>query len=242
MAACTSQLVHIMLQTFSNNQVHVVTNWQDFISTNFNGDVNAICWSRQLVCDFEEIIKLAEQTENITVLDEGDLLKLNLSEQGILARDIIINDLKLLKELGAAPTLNIIKHYERDDDNPFFPTDVYSYHVDRSPIPTDTILCTYFGAASDIIPNSQAIQKIAVPEIRESLKQAFNGTDKEFELYLTEHFFDLHYQAKENAQPTNLGIGHIWRLAVDHPESKVLPCVHRAPKENNGESRLLLIC
>lgn len=224
------------------NQVHVVTNWQDFISTTFQGDVNAICWSRQLVGDFEEIIKLAEQTENITVLDEGDLLKLNLSEQGILARDIIINDLKLLKELGASPTLNIIKYYERDEDNPFFPTDVYSYHVDRSPIPTDTILCTYFGAASDIIPNSQAIQKIAVPEIRESLKQAFNGTDEEFELYLTEHFFDLHYQAKENAQPTNLGIGHIWRLAVDHPESKVLPCVHRAPKENNGEPRLLLIC
>jgi len=57
-----------------------------------------------------------------------------------------------------------------------------------------------------------------------------------------EHFFDLHYQAKPNTQPTNLGIGHLWRLAVDHPESQVLPCVHRAPKEKKGESRLLLIC
>jgi hypothetical protein len=29
-------------------------------------------------------------------------------------------------------------------------------------------------------------------------------------------------------------------LAVDHPESKVLPCVHRAPAEKTN--RLLLIC
>jgi hypothetical protein len=29
---------------------------------------------------------------------------------------------------------------------------------------------------------------------------------------------------------------------VDHPEQQVLPCVHRAPLENNGEYRLLLIC
>lgn len=226
----------------STNQIQVISNWQDFISTNFSGDVNAICWSRQLTGDFEEIVKQAKQPENITVLDEDDLLKLHLSEQGAIARDIIINDLQLLKELGASPTLNIIKHYERDEDNPYFPTDVYSYHVDRSPIPTDTILCTYYGAASDIIPNSQAEQKILIPEIRATLKQSFKGSDDEFESYLTDQFYDLHYQAKENAQPTNLGIGHIWRLAVDHPESKVLPCVHRAPKENTGEPRLLLIC
>ena len=29
---------------------------------------------------------------------------------------------------------------------------------------------------------------------------------------------------------------------IDHPEQKVLPCVHRAPKENKDEYRLLLIC
>ena len=51
-----------------------------------------------------------------------------------------------------------------------------------------------------------------------------------------------HYQPKPDAQPINLGIGHIWRLAVDHPTQKVLPCVHRAPVENDGEYRLLLIC
>ena len=59
----------------------------------------------------------------------------------------------------------------------FIPTDVYSYHVDRSPIATDTFLCTYHGAASDIIANDQAEQKILIPEIRNqgSLTQRPSG-------------------------------------------------------------------
>ena len=57
-----------------------------------------------------------------------------------------------------------------------------------------------------------------------------------------QQFFDLHYQAKENAEIINLGIGNLWRLAVDCAESDVLPCVHRAPIEKDGNVRLLLIC
>jgi hypothetical protein len=41
---------------------------------------------------------------------------------------------------------------------------------DRSPIETDTFLCTYFGPASDILPNDQVEQKIKIPAIRENLK------------------------------------------------------------------------
>jgi hypothetical protein len=37
-------------------------------------------------------------------------------------------------------------------------------------------------------------------------------------------------------------LGHLWKLAIDHPESPVLPFVHRAPKEKIGQNRLLLIC
>ena len=133
-------------------------------------------------------------------------------------------------------------NYERDDF-PLFPTDVYSFHVDRSPVPTDTFLCTYYGAASDILPNAQAVQKILVPEIRAELKKLYQGNeDAGFEAFLSEYFFDLHYQAKPKAQPINLGLGNLWRLAVDNPQSKVIPCVHRAPKEKTGERRLLLIC
>jgi hypothetical protein len=142
------------------NQIYSVTNFQDFISTPFQGDINAICWKRELKGDFLEIIKKTETTrKHHSAWMKKTLLKLELSEQGQLARDTILNDYHLLKEHGASPTLNIIKYYERDEEHPFFPTDVYSFHVDRSPIPTQTILCTYYGASSDILPNSQARTK-----------------------------------------------------------------------------------
>jgi hypothetical protein len=173
-------------------------------------------------------------------VDEEDLLALELSEAGQRARDIILSDFKLLSEYGAAPVLNIIHHYEADED-PIFSTDVYSFHVDRSPITTDTFLCTYFGDASDILPNEFAKQKIGIPELRQKLRKDFNGNDADFEKYLSENFYDLHYEATSEEKAINLGIGHLWRLAVDHPNSTVLPCVHRAPKEKNGK-RLLMIC
>lgn len=228
--------------SLTKNQIQCVTNFDEFVSTPFQGDINAVCWKRDLKGDFEEIVKKIESDENITVIDEEQLLNLELSVKGQQARDIILNDFALLKEYGASPTINIIKYYERDEEHPFFPTDVYSFHVDRSPIPTETILCTYYGVASDILPNAQAEQKIGIPEIREQLKKQFTGKDEEFETYLVEKFFDLHYQAKPNAQLINLGLGNLWKLSVDYPNNPVLPCVHRAPEEKTGESRLLVIC
>jgi hypothetical protein len=81
-----------------------------------------------------------------------------------------------------------------------------------------------------------------IPEIREQLKALHNGPSEEFEDFLKENYFDLHYQAQPQAQYISLGVGHLWRLAVDHPQQKVLPCIHRAPIEKEGEYRLLLIC
>lgn len=224
------------------NQIKCVTNFQELVSTPFHGEKNAICWSRQLIGDFSEIVNKIQVNENIVVLDAEDLLELPLSEQGQLAREIILNDMKLLKAHGASPTLNLIKYYERDNAYPFFPTDVYSFHVDRSPIPTDTFLCTYYGEPSEILPNSEAEQKIWIPEIRDALKKLHQGTEEEFESFLSEHFFDLHYQAKPKSNLINLGQSHLWRLSVDYPGSPALPCVHRAPKEKPGEKRLLMIC
>lgn len=92
------------------------------------------------------------------------------------------------------------------------------------------------------MPNDQVQQKVLIPEIRAKLKELYDGVEVGFENFLAEYFFDLHYQAKPEATPTNLGLGHLWKLAVDHPTQQVLPCVHRAPIENEGEYRLLLIC
>lgn len=223
--------------------IQKVSNFQELMHTSFHGEINAISWNRKLEGNFEEIVNKLPTSENMITIHPKELLELQLSDQGKLAREIIINDLKMLEEQGAAPTLNVIKNYERDEDYPFFPTDVYSFHVDRSPVPTATILCTYFGASSDIIPNEQVTQKIQIPEIRAVLLKLYEGEEGAgFEDFLSEYFFDLHYQLKPEGKPINLGTGHLWKLAIDHPESKVLPCVHRAPKERAGESRLLLIC
>ena len=221
-------------------QIQRVTNFQELVSTPFNAEINAIGLIRNLMGDFAEIVSKVELNKNITVIDEELLRELTLSEQGNLAREIILNDLQLLTAYGAAPVLNVIKSYERDEDFPFFPTDVYSFHIDRSTVPTDTILCTYYGAPTEIVPNSAVVQKIMVPEIRDELKKLYGNDDEGFDDFLTENFFDLHYQTKPNALPFSLGIGHIWRLAIDYPESKILPCIHRAPKEKT--KRLLLIC
>ncbi len=226
----------------NQNQIQLVTNFEDLVSTPFHGEMNAICWTRQFKGDFSEIVNQVELNENMVTLAENELCELPLSKQGQLAREILLNDLKMLTDHGASPTLNLIKYYDRDDAFPYFPTDVYSFHVDRSPVPTDTFLCTYYGAPSEILPNSQGIQKVEIPEIRKELKKLYGGADEGFEAFLSEYFFDLHYQALPNAQPIGLGIGHLWRLAIDHPESKVPPCLHRAPKEKNGQPRLLMIC
>ncbi|MDP9962128.1 DUF1826 domain-containing protein [Chryseobacterium lathyri] len=232
-----------MNRTFSdNNQIEVVSTFSELVNTNFQGAMNAVCWNRNLDGDFKEIVSQLQLKENITEVSIEDLLALQLSEEGNTARKIILSDLELLTDFGASPSLNLLKSYERDEEFDFISTDVYSYHVDRSPVGTQTFLCTYHGAASDILPNDQATQKILIPEVRKKLKELYDGPESEFETFLKDCFFDLHYQPKPNAQPINLELGHLWKLSVDHPGQQVLPCVHRAPAENEGEYRLLLIC
>ncbi len=219
----------MIAQNNSNQQqVLVVSSFDELVYTAFSGKNNAINWQRNLEGDFEEIV--------------NHLNDLDLSKEGIKARNILINDLQQLNDFEASPTLNLLKCYERDTEFDFISTDVYSFHVDRSPIPTDTFLCTYYGASSDIVANEDVEQKILIPEIRENLFKLYDGHIDGFEDFLKEYFFDLHYQIRPGVEPINLGLGNLWRLAVDHPEQKVLPCVHRAPKENKDEYRLLLIC
>ena len=232
-----------MSNTFSDSsQIGIVSTFSELVHTDFKEETNALCWYRNLDGDFKEIVDKLSLKENITEVSPEDLIALQLSEKGNIAREIILNDLQLLADFGASPSLNLLRCYERDDEFDFISTDVYSFHVDRSPVATDTFLCTYHGAASDIISNLQAEQKILIPEIRTKLKELHDGPSEEFENFLKENYFDLHYQVHADAEPVNLGLGHLWRLAVDHPKQQVLPCIHRAPIENEEEYRLLLIC
>ena len=227
----------------TTKQILEVNSFQNLIQTPFQGTVNALCWNRTLKGNFAEIVQKLESHENINIIELEQLIQLELSEDASLARDIIINDMKMLEEEGALPQLNLIKQYERDEEYSFFPTDVYSYHVDRAPVPAHTILCTYFGTTSEILPNAQAIQKILIPEIRAEIEENYKEEEhQDFDDFLTENFLDLHYEPKPNAQPISLGLGHMVKLAIDHPDSTVLPCIHRAPLEKNREFRLLLIC
>ena len=93
----------------TENPVQYVTNFQDLVSTPFNGKINAICWTRKLTGDFCEIDKKVTLSGNITEIEQEELCDLQLSKQGLLAREILLNDLKLLKAHGASPVLNVIK-------------------------------------------------------------------------------------------------------------------------------------
>lgn len=222
--------------------IQTLTSAHEWLSAPFAGQCNAIGWVRSLQGNFEEIVQQVRGDANIIELTAEELMELDLTEQGQLAREVLLSDLLLLTEHGALPTLNIIRSYHRDETHSFFPTDVYSFHVDRAPVPTETIVCTYYGESTQLLPNAQAEQKVLIPDIRNQLRADYSGTDQDFECYLREHFFDLHYRAKPHAQPIVLGTGHLWKLAVEAPGSSVLPCIHRAPVEQAGQSRLLLIC
>lgn len=218
-------IIFQFMKTSNYPQTKSVSTFQSLINTTFEGDTNAVCWQRKLVGDFNELVNKLTAKENITVITEEELTTLQLSEQGDTACKIILNDIELLKAHGASPTLNLIKYYERDSENSFFPTDVYSFHADSSPITTDTFLCTYSGESSEILPNKFAEKKVLIPEIRNKIKMNFHGTEIEFENFLHEQFYDLHYEVKSETEIIKCGNGNLWRLAVDSPESHVLSII-----------------
>ena len=100
----------MMHESPTEDQIHCVNSFQDLVSTPFHGIKNAMCWTRELTGDFSEIVHKVELNENITVLDKEQLLQLELSAQGQLARDILLNDMELLTAHGASPVLNIINY------------------------------------------------------------------------------------------------------------------------------------
>jgi hypothetical protein len=166
-----------------------------------------------------------------------------LTAAGRAAVAVLLDDLRLLREIHRDPVLNLIHGYPRDEDGGPVPTDVFSFHADSAPIAADTWLCTYHGPPSEGLRNEDAIRKVDIPEIRAELLKIFGGEDDAaFAEFLHENCYDLHYAALLNAQPYSFGLGDLWRIACDFPDSPVPPCIHRAPMTQPGDPpRLLLI-
>ena len=123
------------------------------------------------------------------------------------------------------------------------PTDVHSFHADSATAEADTYLCTYAGSPSEGLANEMAMRRIDDAETRAQLLQIYGGSDDgDFDAYLREQCFDLHYSPCPGAEPFSFGLGHLWRIATAYPGCPVPPCIHRAPLTPPGApARLLLI-
>lgn len=227
----------------SDPQVRMVGSFEELMSARFENGVNALCWPRVLTGDFFEVVNLLEAGEGITELEEDLLESLPISAAGKLALDVMLEDLRRLREHDREPMLNCIIGYPRDQDPGPVATDVFSFHADRAPFEADTWLCTYHGATSERLPNEQAQRRIDDPKTRAELLDLYGGDDDDgFAEFLTDHCYDLHYTPLPDAKIQSFGIGNLWRIAVEWPGSPVPPCVHRAPETAAGDPpRLLLI-
>ena len=223
--------------------IKVVKSFDELASTRFENPFNALCWPRSLAGNFSEVVEKLGVGEGITTLDESQLRSLPLSADGRVAINILLEDLRLLRDRDLDPVLNGIHGYPRDEDSGPVLTDVFSFHVDSAPVEADTWLCTYYGPPSEGLRNEEAIRRVDIPETRAELLKGFGGKDDaDFLTYLNENFYDLHYATLPEATPFSFGIGCLWRIAVDYPGSPVPPSIHRAPLTHRGDSaRLLLI-
>lgn len=223
-------------------RLRVVTSFDELMSTAFEDGVNALCWPRVLEGDFAEVVAHLDVPPGISHLSAGELRALPLSAAGKVAVEIMIADQERLSELGLDPVLDCVNGYVQPEEPALLRTDVCSFHVDSATAEADTWLCTYHGASSEGLPNEQAIAHVDVPETRARLLKGYGGEDDEdFTEWLNDHFYDLHYAPLPGAQPYTFGVGHLWRIATQHPGSPVPPCIHRAPDPIAGQKRLLLI-
>lgn len=220
--------------------IKVVASFEELASTSFGAGVNALCWPRVLEGDFAEVVEMIGSGDGITILDERLLQSLQVSEAGRVAISKMLEDERLLSELGLEPVLNCIHAYPSDDDAGPVSTDVYSFHADSAPVQAETWLCTYFGASSEAVRNQEAVKQIDIPATREALLKLYGNPDDEgFHDFLIENCYNLHYSAAPNAKPYSFGTGNLWRIAIEYPGCPVPPCIHRAPRTN--APRLLLI-
>ena len=224
-------------------RVRAVGSFDELVATPLAGGVNALGWPRVLAGDFAEVVAALGPAEGVVALDATRLRALPVGAAGRLAVDAMLADLQRLRERDLDPVLNVIGGYPRDEEPGPVATDVFSFHADSAPVEADTWLCTYFGPPSELLRHEEARRRVDVPETRAALREIFGGGEgAEFEAFLQEHCYDLHYAPAAGARPISFGVGNLWRIACDWPGSPVPPCIHRAPATQPGDRpRLLLI-
>jgi hypothetical protein len=227
------------------DRIKVVNSFNELVTSTFGPRVNAICWSRTLTGNFDELAASFGNEEEIVSLDNKTLSRLRpgLSTMGKAAADTLLEDIPLLQGHGLSPGLECVPRYQRDESSAV-PTDVYSFHADRATVPADTYLCSYNEVATEGLRNDQAQRRIDMPATRVKLLDLFRQEEDtgDFDAYLRENCYDLHYAALSEAIPFSFGIGNLWRIAVEYPGCPVAPCLHRAPATTTGQlPRLLLI-
>ncbi len=226
--------------------VRRVRSFEEWRTASFAGNQNAVCWQRDLDGDFDEVAQAlvdpSGASDAVTAVAPDRLLSLDLTPAGESAAATIVRDLDRLRELGHDPELSHVMGYPIDPDD-ILPTHVYSFHVDSADAPTETLLCSYTAPASEGLCPRQAQRAVDVPAIRAQLLAQYGGADDAaFHAYLHELHYDLHFVPFPNVTPFPFGVGHLWRLAVEHPASPVHACIHRAPTPAEGAGpRLLLI-
>ena len=225
------------------SRIKRVRSFEELVTTRFEGGVNALCWERTLTGNFSAVVEQLGLADGTTTLDDTRLLALSASPACADAIGRLLEDQRLLRTQGLAPVVDVIHRYPRDESSAVVSTDVYSFHADRATVEADTYLCTYHGLPSEGLRNDEARRHVDIPETRAELLKLFGGDDDEdFQEFLKENCYDLHYAPLTSAQPFSFGLGNFWRIAVDYPRSPVPPCIHRAPENRPGQSpRLLLI-
>jgi len=221
----------------------VVGSFEELVMTPMRDGINAMCWQRTLPGDFGEIVEKLGVGRGITSIDEARLRALDLSDAGRVAREVLLEDQELLRARDLLPSLDCINGYVNEIDTELLRTDVQSWHVDSATAEADTYLCTYFGPATEGLRHEEAMRRVDVPELRAELLRHYGGEEGEgFRDYLSENYLDLHYTPLPDARPFSFGLGHLWRIAIEYPDSPVPPSIHRAPATLPGQPpRLLLI-
>jgi len=224
-------------------RIKVVQSFHELVTTPLEGELNALCWERTLTGDFREIVQRLGVGEGIVPVDDSGLEALSLSEAGQVARDLLLQDQRLLRSCDLAPGLDCIHGSPRDESGGPFPVDVFSFHADSATVAADTYLCSYTEAASEGLRNDEARRRVDIPGTRAELLKLFGGEDNpDFLAFLNDHYYDLHYAPMAGARPFSFGLGNLWRIATDYPGNPVPPCIHRAPPTTPGQPpRLLLI-